>query len=93
MIEFLGELFGELFLEYFSIYSVWLPKKELTPKKIKFFEVIFFIVECIAFFSVIIGTIILVGTKGKNMFGYCLIGLFIVYIIIYVVLKIKNKSR
>lgn len=95
--EIFGEVFGEVFLEIICgilgyIAKGYLPKKFIKRehKKLKTVVAIMSISE---FLALLAAVIMLIVNDGRSIFGWILLALSVVYIVLGIVLALSRKIR
>lgn len=84
--EFILELFWELFGEHLSLYSFF-SKKPYSAKTHKFLEIFFFSILILVAISMFIGLLLLIDNE-HSILGYCLLFGSIFYVLLVIVLKL-----
>lgn len=87
-VEFFVELFGEGFV---SLSEAFIPAG-LSKKKRKIIKTVSAVISVILLLGMVTGIVLLVDTKGENLWGWLPIILGAVYIIFGAVLDLKRRK-
>lgn len=94
LFELILTVFVEGFLEGFvSLCTVFVPQKKISPKAIKIITWICVIASLLLLVGLIAGIIIAVETKGQSFWGWLLVALGIVYLLVGIALKLVSYIR
>ena len=89
-LEFLVTVFVEGFL---YLCTVFVPQKKLSPKATKIITAICVIASLLLLVGLFAGIIIAVETKGHSLWGWLLVALDIVYLLVGIALKLVSYIR
>lgn len=90
LVEFVFEIIGE---GYVSLCSAFVPQKVITEKGKKIIYCICLIVSILLFIGLFIGIAILVETQGQSFWGWLLISVNILYLLMGIALKIVSLMK
>lgn len=85
LVEAFIELFGEGFI---ALCTAFIPQKVVSEKGKKIIGYVCLAVSLVLLVGLFIGIIILVETEGQSFFGWLLISLSIIYLLVGITLKI-----
>lgn len=92
--EYILTVFVEGFVEGFvSLCTVFVPKKTISPKATKVITWVCAAISLLLLVGLIAGIIIAVETRGQSFWGWLLIALGIVYLLVGIALKLVSYIR
>ncbi len=88
IMEFIIEFFGEV---YVTLATSLMPNKALSKRLEKTLTIIFTCVGIVFFSLLIAGLILLIGNKGVSTLGWIFTGFGLVFLVISILLRLKQR--
>ena len=90
LVEAFFELFGEGFV---SLCSAFVPKRAISEKGKTIISYVCFAISLALLVGLFVGIIVLIETKGQCLWGWLLITLNVIYLLIAIILKIVSYIK